>query len=364
MVRGDAALQIVLPVEEAEDPEILIPQVAGAVFDDRADLRALLSAREPDAGATHLLHGTVAARAAEDEEDRREEVRPLQQAHDVRSVDPLHACGARPALIAVRAPPALCTGILGATVVLEVLPLEGAHAHQFLIHLRGRRTRSLVEQRQEIAAHEHVLLQRHRAGLRDDHRGVAADGVEPVAELLRVRDRGAQRDDLHLARQVDDDLLPHGAAEAIGEVVHLVHHHVAEVRQRLRVRVQHVAQHLGGHHDDACIAVDVGVAGEEPHLVGAVDFDELPELLVRQRLHGSRVERLLAGAEHREMDRELPHDRLAGARRRGDQHAVPVFQRLAAGDLEGIEGEALDGGETSRLRVRGRVLRPRVPVRR
>ena len=29
-------------------------------------------------------------------------------------------------------------------------------------------------------------------------------------------------------RQMDDHLLPHRAAEPVGEVVHLVHHHVAE----------------------------------------------------------------------------------------------------------------------------------------
>ncbi len=41
----------------------------------------------------------------------------------------------------------------------------------------------------------HVLPQRHRAVLGDDHLGVAAHGVEPVAELLGVADRRRERHD-------------------------------------------------------------------------------------------------------------------------------------------------------------------------
>ena len=49
-----------------------------------------------------------------------------------------------------------------------------------------------------FGAHEHVLVERHRALLRDDHLGVAAHRLEPVAELLGVRDRRAQRDHPHV----------------------------------------------------------------------------------------------------------------------------------------------------------------------
>ena len=63
----------------------------------------------------------------------------------------------------------------------------------------------------------------------DDHLGVAAHGVEPVAELLGVADRRRQRDDERtVVRQVDDHLFPDGAAEPVGQVVHLVHDDVAE----------------------------------------------------------------------------------------------------------------------------------------
>ena len=96
--------------------------------------------------------------------------------------------------------------------------------------------------------------------------GVAADGDQPVAELLGVADRGRQRDQADRLGEVDDHLLPDRAAEPVGQVVHLVHHHVAEPAQGRRPGVEHVAQHLGRHHDDRGLAVDAVVAGEQPHV--------------------------------------------------------------------------------------------------
>ena len=233
---------------------------------------------------------------------------------------------------------------LGAAVVLEVRPLERPDAHELLVDLRRGDAGAVVEQRQQIAADEDMLLEGHGADLGDDDFGVAADRVEPIAELLGVGDGGRQRDEAHIRRQVDDDLFPHRAAEAVGEVVHLVHHDVAQTLQRRRPRVQHVAQHLGRHDDHPGVAVDVRVAGEQAHLVRAVHLDELPELLVRQGLHRRRVERLGrvrvgGGFAHRQMDRELPHDRLARTRGRGDQHTAAVLEGVASGDLEGVESE-------------------------
>ncbi len=366
VMRGDAALEVVEPLVVAEHREILVQQRPGALLDDRADLRALLRAGQPHARTTHLLHGRVAAHAAEDEEDRRQQVRPLQQLDDIGAVqplDPLHVRRAhRPLAALVRAPtgalvtaaafvaPAALSRIaahrLRAPVVLEVRTLEGPDAHELLVDLRGRDAGAVVEERQQVAAHEHVLLERHRADLRDDHLGVAADRVEPVAELLRVGDGRAQRDQTHRRRQVDDDLLPHRTAEAVGEVVHLVHHDVLSPRSAAGVGVEHVAQDLGGHHHDAGVAVDVRVAGQQAHLIGAVHVLQLAELLVRQRLDRGRVERLVGMPvirclAHREVDGELPHDRLAGTCRRRHQDAAAVFERVASGDLERVELETL-----------------------
>ena len=43
--------------------------------------------------------------------------------------------------------------------------------------------------------------------------------------LQTVADSDTDED---VVRQVDDDLFPHRAAEAVGQVVHLVHDHVAQ----------------------------------------------------------------------------------------------------------------------------------------
>ena len=143
---------------------------------------------------------------------------------------------------------------------------------------------SVDEQVVQPAPDQHVLPQRHRPVLGDDHLGVAADRVQPVAELLGVGDRGRQRHQPHRLGQVDDHLLPDGAAEPVGEVVHLVHDHVAEPGQGAGARVEHVAQHLGRHDDDRGLAVDAVVAGEQADLVRAVPLDQVGVLLVGQRL--------------------------------------------------------------------------------
>jgi hypothetical protein len=162
----------------------------------------------------------------------------------------------------------------------------------------------------QAGADQHVLPERNRPVLLEHDRRVAADGDQPVAELLRVAHRRRQRDQAHALRKVDDHLFPHGTAEPVGQVVDLVHDDVAETPQRRRTGVEHVAQNLGRHDDDGRLTVDGVVAGEQADRVGAVAADEIGVLLVGQRLDRSRVEALLALGE-REMDRELADHRLA-----------------------------------------------------
>ena len=119
------------------------------------------------------------------------------------------------------------------------------------------------EQVEQARADHDVLPQRHRAALLDDDVGVAADGRQPLAELLGVGHGRRQRDQPDRLRQVDDHLFPDRAAEPVGKVVNLVHDHVTEPRQAWRPGVEHVAQDLGGHHHDRRIAVDRVVAGEQ-----------------------------------------------------------------------------------------------------
>jgi hypothetical protein len=115
----------------------------------------------------------------------------------------------------------------------------------------------------DAVVHVVVVLQRDRAPLLEDEGAVAADQREPRTEVLRVGDGRRQRSDAHMARELDDDLLPHGTPLAVGEVVHLVEHDVAKPAEDLVVLVDHVAQDLGRHHDDRCAPVDAPVTREE-----------------------------------------------------------------------------------------------------
>ena len=84
-----------------------------------------------------------------------------------------------------------------------------------------------------------------------------------AGQLLGVGDRGRQAHQAHRRRQVDDHLLPHRPAVGVLEEVHLVEDDDAEAVERRRAAVDHVAEDLGGHHDDRGVAVDGVVAGQE-----------------------------------------------------------------------------------------------------
>ena len=215
--------------------------------------------------------------------------------------------------------------------------------------LRINLTRLLVgEQVVETVSDEEVLPQRHRPVFVDDNLGVTSHSDKPLGELFGVRDRCRQRNHPNRVGQMDDDLFPNRTAKPVGEVMHLVHHHIAEAAQRRRLRVNHVPQHLGGHHDDGRVAVDRVVSGEQPDRDLPVPGDEIVVLLIRQRLDRRRVEALLPDGQ-REVHRKLADNRLAGTGRCSDQNAVTVFERLTCLDLEWIEDEPVPGGEAVEL---------------
>ncbi len=259
VVGGDAALEALEPLPVAEHGQILVAQRAAAFVDDRADLVALALLGQAHAGPQHLAHGGVAARPGEDEEDRGKQVAGLEQRDDLR---PVHSALAVPAVVREVASlvPRLFRGERPPAVVRHLLELG--------IHPVGRGEAGGVEQVEQPRAHEHVLLERHGSLLGDDHVGVAPHGLQPVAELLGVRHGRAERDEPHGLREVDDDLLPDGAAEPVGKVVHLVHDHVREVLEQARIGVEHVAENLGRHDHDSRGGVDVGVAVSRPTASG------------------------------------------------------------------------------------------------
>ena len=196
--------------------------------------------------------------------------------------------------------------------------------------------------RMQAGTDEVMVLQRDRAALLDHDARVAAEGGDPVAELLGVGDRRGERHDAHGRRQVDQDLLPDGASVRVLQVMDLVHHDREQPRERRRAFVEHVAKHLGRHDDDRRLGVDRVVPGQQPHRAGAVLVDEVAELLVRERLQRGRVEGL-ASTVQGSLDREFRDDGLARAGRRGDEHRpslVHGVDRIATGSRPARTGTA------------------------
>jgi hypothetical protein len=132
--------------------------------------------------------------------------------------------------------------------------------------------------------------------------------------------------------------------------MHFVHDDEPEPGERARPGVEHVAEHLGGHDDHRCLAIDRVVAGQQADTPGPVPRHEVGELLVRQRLDRCGVEALASGGEG-EVDGELADDRLAGAGGRSDQDAVAVLDRCAGLDLERVQRKRVQTTEFREMRM-------------
>ena len=203
----------------------------------------------------------------------------------------------------------------------------------------------IVEEVEESLAHQHVLPQRHRPVLIDHHGGVAAHGLDPAAELFGVAHRRREAGQSHVFGQMQDDLLPHRPTHPVGEKVHLVHHHVGQALECIGTGVQHVAQHLGGHHHNRRVTVEGLIAGQQSDPFGTVARDQIVVLLIAQRLDRRGVKALLPGRQCK-VDRELADDRLTRTGRSADQDAVTTLQRFAGLDLKRIQPELQVRGES------------------
>ena len=174
--------------------------------------------------------------------------------------------------------------------------------------------------------------------------------------------------------KMNNRLFPHRATETVRQVVHLIHDHISQAGQRGRVGVEHVAQHLGGHHDHGCFRVNARIAGEQTHVILTVRAHKVVVLLVAQRLNGGRVERLHAAAQ-RQVDTELTHNGLTGTSRRGNEDGavrlhsgtrltLKIIQRKIKGRLKSPEGGLRVGGALSGCGVGGSVVGAGLLVRR
>ena len=166
--------------------------------------------------------------------------------------------------------------------------------------------------------------------------------------------------------KVNNRLFPHRATETVRQVVHLIHHHIAQTGQRGRIGVEHIAQHLGGHHNHGCFRVNARIAGQQTHVILTVRAHKVVVLLIAQRLNGGRVERLHAAAQ-RQVDTELTHDGLTGAGGCGNEDGavrlhggtrltLKIIQRKIKGRLKSAEGGFRVRGALSGCGVGGSVV--------
>ena len=348
VVRRDAAPQPGQPLAVAEHGQVLRRDVRGAALGDLLDHLGLFRRGQPQPRDQALLDRRVAAGPAEDERDRG------QQAVGVEPRDHVGPVGRREPARPVSA----AAGSLRGLALDPGIPL--GHPQQL-----GIDPCVLVVGEQVIqpVPGQHVLPQRHRPVLVHDDLGAAANLIQPFAELLGVAHRRGQRHDPDRFGQVDDYFLPHRAAGPVRQVVHLVEHDVAEAGQRQRPGVQHVAEHLGGHHHHRRVAVDAVVPGEQAHRAAVVAAHQVGVLLVGQRLDRRGVE-ALAALGQRQVHGVLADHGLAGAGGRGHEHAVARAERTARLDLEGVEVEVVERAEAGQFGISLPVAERGVPVRR
>ena len=240
VVRGDAGLEAGEPRVVAEHVEVGVGERLEVRVGDAPQRDAVGGVGEPDPAGEALLDGLVAAGAGEHEHDRGQH--PLVG-------EPLDDLGAprlvEPAAGAVRPRPGPRPSSRGAT----------GFGPQLAVVVDERR-----QEVQRVGAAVADQVQVHeldRPALLDDRLGLAAHRLHPRRDLLRVRDGRRQRDDRDLGREVDDHLFPHRAAgRGPGGSAPRRARRSAGPSSVGEPRVDHVAQHLGGHHDDRRVAVD------------------------------------------------------------------------------------------------------------
>ena len=188
----------------------------------------------------------------------------------------------------------------------------------------------------ELVVAEHVLPQRDRAALGNDHFRTPPHLLYPRTKLFDVRNGRAQRNELHASRQVNNDLFPHGPSHSIREVVDLIHHDIAERMKSRRIGVHHVAKDLGRHHDDLGFRIDVYVARHKSDRFVPKPLHKLLVLLIAQGLDRSRIEDLDA-VRHGPVNGILADDGFASARGSGNENRASSVERVHGAQLERIE---------------------------
>ena len=170
-----------------------------------------------------------------------------------------------------------------------------------------------------VQVHE-AVLEGHRPLLMVDHlEFVMTDALDPVPELLQVRDRRRESDESDVVRCEDQALLPNRAAVLVVDEVDLVEDHEVEIVEAFRILEHRVAEDLGRHDHERRVGIEREVTGHQADAHSVVL--EVAVLLVAQRLDRARVDHPALAAQ-RLLDRVLRHQRLSGAGRCGDQNVL------------------------------------------
>jgi len=333
MVCGNAPFQAVEPLVEAQSGEVLVRQAHGGGQGEGADLPALVLIRQSQSGVQALSDCLITPCPTEQEVDRWKQAVVAQPLDHLAAPRGLRAAEA-PLSRARTGPP------LGDMTRLVTGQPDEIRVDDLLV--------VVDEQVVHARTGHHVLPERDRAVLLDDDLGRTPHRGEPCAELLGVADCCRQCHDGGGLREVDHHLLPHRTSKAVGEIVHLIHHDVAEVGEGRGVRVEHVPEDFSGHDDHGGLTVDGVVSREQPDVLGSMPVDEVVVLLIGEGLDGSRVE-ALASLTQCQVDRELPHDRLARSCGGCHEDTRTGLQGLAGPDLERIQFESVLAREGSEL---------------
>ncbi len=329
MVGGDPSLELGHELLVSEDIEIRTEQAGQTLIRDLPNPRSLVLVGQPEPSGETGPSRFVALGATEDEVDGREKS-SIQQ--DVDRLQP----GGRRQL--ARTTATRSTVVAAATTVPRAAGVETeCIVVRSAVHDRRQQADAVVRP----VGHEVHVVEANRP-LRLHHgRRRPANRADPVGQLVGVADRGRQTHQLDVLGKVDDDLLPDRPTIRILEEVNLVEHDEGKVIE-IAPAVDHVAEHFGRHHDDGSVTVDRVVAGQESDSVVTVDVDQIPVLLVRERLDRRGVERPTAAANRR-LHAVLGDHGLAAARRRRDDHVGTVVEDVQRVELELVEFERVAG---------------------
>ena len=324
MVARDTALESIAPCAGVEHGEVGYRQATQALVGDRPDTVGLGGVGEASARPLKLLGGLVAPAPAEDEPDHRQQVVVLEM---IEHVEP-RRCHVRAflPLAAIMAAPSAQIGVEAMAFAVGLAVEEGGDD---------------VKSMPASVSHCVQIGELDRPLPFDDTSGRTSNRFDPAGELIGVRNGGRQTHQLRMGRQVEHDLFPDRSSKGVLEVVHLVHDDEGEVVEDPPL-VEHVAQDLGGHHDDVGIGVDCIVAREQADPRRADPFAQVAILLVRERLDRGRVERPLAFAQ-RPVDRMFGNDGLAATGRSGDEDGSSGIEVLDGLQLKAVKGEVAAG---------------------